>query len=159
MIPNFGFDPPSHPYIEAKEIIGATREISPQLAFGCVLGDIRLSGGCVSSSRGGGNRLLAIKYRSAQIDDLADEYGGLKNGGDYGRNPYPDRPPLIQVVALYVLSMGSGALRWRVGTLNLNHHRCRVGAALIAVGGARYVGGSIRFVLGLGLPWPKQHGD
>jgi hypothetical protein len=121
------------------------REINIIGNFGLSIRSIRGAIRCRDSQ-------LAIANRASQIDNLADQNGCLDEGGDYGRNAYSNRPPLIRVVAIYLGSMFGGSLLGCWGALNLNNNRQRLGAALIGTGGLIVIWGSVAFVFGLGLP-------
>lgn len=71
-------------------------------------------------------------------------------GGEYGYNAYTNRPPLVRVVALYVLGMVAGAILGCWGAINANHNGRRFGTALIGGGLGLCALSSVVFVLGLG---------
>jgi hypothetical protein len=72
--------------------------------------------------------------------------------GDDGYNAYTNRPPLIRVVGLYLLSMLGGAFLGCLGALNIDGKRKRLGTALVVTGLSIATVGSVAFVIGLGLP-------
>jgi hypothetical protein len=122
------------------------------LALGGSLRDVGLAGGGRRRLDSRSNSLLAVEYRSPQIDDLADENGGLNESGNDTSNTNPAPLPFVHVLTSYITSFFGGLFLAGWGAAYPNGERKLVRTALIGLGGLIVVWGSVALVLGLGLP-------
>jgi hypothetical protein len=106
----------------------------------------------IRSDSCGFDSTLAIPHSSPEIYYLPNQNNNLSDSSEYGYNTYTDCPPLICVVALYLLGTIAGAVLGCWGALYVNNDRKFIGATLICAGLGLCALSSVSFALGRGWP-------